>query len=63
MVALNKLTKSSKDKSLFGVCAGIADYYGISPFAVRLLFIFIPISVAIYLILAVFLPEKNSALY
>jgi len=60
---LNKLTKSSKDKSLFGVCAGIADYYGISPFAVRLLFIFIPISVAIYLILAVFLPEKNSALY
>jgi len=63
VVALNKLTKSSKDKSLFGVCAGIADYYGISPFAVRLLFIFIPISVAIYLILAVFLPEKNSALY
>lgn len=60
---MNKLTKSSKDKSLFGVCAGIADYYGISPFAVRLLFIFIPISVAIYLILAVFLPEKNSALY
>jgi len=63
VVALNKLTKSSKDKSLFGVCASIADYYGISPFAVRLLFIFIPISVAIYLILAVFLPEKNSALY
>lgn len=60
---MNRLTKSSKDKSLFGVCAGIAEHYGISPFAIRLLFIFIPISVSIYLILAVFLPEKNSALY
>ncbi|EKN70943.1 phage shock protein C, PspC [Neobacillus bataviensis LMG 21833] len=60
---MNKLTKSSKNKSLFGVCAGIAEYYGISPLAVRLLFIFIPISVAIYLILAAFLPEKNAALY
>ncbi|MGG3889649.1 PspC domain-containing protein [Metabacillus fastidiosus] len=39
---MNRLTKSSTDKALFGVCGGIAEHFGISPFVVRLIFIFTP---------------------
>ncbi|MGR3764206.1 PspC domain-containing protein [Rossellomorea sp. NS-SX7] len=46
-----KLRKSSTDKSIAGVCGGIAEYFGISSFAVRLLFIFLPANIIIYLIL------------
>ncbi|MFA8438268.1 PspC domain-containing protein [Pueribacillus sp. YX66] len=35
------LTKSSHDKALFGVCGGIAEYLGISPFVVQFFFVFI----------------------
>ncbi|MCJ7842151.1 PspC domain-containing protein [Lederbergia sp. NSJ-179] len=42
-----------KDKSLYGVCGGIAEFFGISSFAVRLIFlIFMPTSLLIYIILA-----------
>ncbi|MED4452095.1 PspC domain-containing protein [Metabacillus fastidiosus] len=60
---MSRLTKSSTDKALFGVCGGIAEHFGISPFVVRLIFIFAPVSLSIYLILAVLLPENNSSLY
>ncbi|WP_368506001.1 PspC domain-containing protein [Alkalihalophilus sp. As8PL] len=46
-----KLRKSSTDKSITGVCGGIAEYFGISSFAVRLIFIFLPANILIYLIL------------
>lgn len=50
----NKLRKSSTDRSLHGVCGGIAEFFGISSFAIRLIFIFIPLpaNIIIYLILA-----------
>jgi phage shock protein C len=32
-----KLFRSRSDKQVFGVCAGIANYLGINPFAIRLL--------------------------
>ncbi|SDQ93767.1 phage shock protein C (PspC) family protein [Virgibacillus subterraneus] len=48
----NKLRKSSTDKSLSGVCGGIAEFFGISSFAVRLIFIFLPANLLIYIILA-----------
>ncbi|WML44621.1 PspC domain-containing protein [Neobacillus sp. PS3-40] len=28
---MNRLTKSSKEKALLGVCGGIAEHFGISP--------------------------------
>ena len=37
-----KLRKSVTDKSISGVCGGIAEYFGISSFMARLLFIFLP---------------------
>ncbi|WP_442857077.1 PspC domain-containing protein [Bacillus sp. FJAT-45037] len=47
----NKLRKSSTNKSITGVCGGIAEYFGISSFAVRLIFIFLPANILLYLIL------------
>lgn len=36
----DKLRKSTSDKSISGVCGGIAEYFGISSLAVRLIFFF-----------------------
>nr|WP_225942089.1 PspC domain-containing protein [Sporosarcina limicola] len=54
---MNRLTKSSTDKVLLGVCAGIAEFFAVSPLIVRLLFVILPVSLVFYLILAVLLPE------
>lgn len=34
-----KLFKSRKDKKIFGVCGGIAEYFGIDPTLIRILFV------------------------
>ncbi|WP_335871849.1 PspC domain-containing protein [Bacillus sp. 2205SS5-2] len=47
----NKLRKSRTDKSISGVCGGIAEYFGISSLSVRLIFLFLPANLLIYLIL------------
>ncbi|HWO78032.1 MAG TPA: PspC domain-containing protein [Bacillus sp. (in: firmicutes)] len=58
---MRKLMKSSKDKSLFGVCGGIAEFFGISSLVVRLIFIITcPASFWVYIILAASLTEKPS---
>lgn len=33
-----KLTRSSTDKAIYGVCGGLAEFFGLSSFIVRLLF-------------------------
>lgn len=44
--------KSSVNKSMFGVCGGIAEFFGISALGVRLIFIVtLPTSILVYLIL------------
>ncbi|KAA0546146.1 PspC domain-containing protein [Bacillus sp. BGMRC 2118] len=58
----NKLRKSDKDKSIHGVCGGIAEFYGISSFAVRLIFIFLPANLLIYIILANTMPDRPPSL-
>ncbi|AXI10854.1 PspC domain-containing protein [Oceanobacillus zhaokaii] len=58
----NKLRKSSTDKSISGVCGGIADFFGISSFAVRLIFIFLPANLLIYIILANAIPDSPPSL-
>lgn len=58
----SKLRKSSTDKALVGVCGGIAEYFGISSLGVRLIFIFLPANLIIYLILAVTLPDSPPSL-
>ena len=62
-VILRRLTKSPTNKALYGVCGGIADFFGISPFAVRFLFFLTSsVSVWIYLILVWALDEKPNLL-
>ncbi|CAM4023138.1 PspC domain-containing protein [Lederbergia lenta] len=58
----NKLRKSSADKALFGVCGGIAEYFGISSLGVRLIFIFLPANLLIYIILANTMPNSPRSL-
>ncbi|WP_089750313.1 PspC domain-containing protein [Halobacillus alkaliphilus] len=57
-----KLRKSSSDKSIAGICGGIAEYFGISSFMVRLLFIFLPSNLLIYIIFANTLSDSPPSL-
>ncbi|MCM3575345.1 PspC domain-containing protein [Mesobacillus subterraneus] len=60
----NKLKKSSTDKSISGVCGGIAEYFGISSLAVRLIFILLPgANILIYLILVNAMDDNPPSLY
>ncbi|MDV2884927.1 PspC domain-containing protein [Alkalihalophilus pseudofirmus] len=59
----NTLMKSSNDRALTGVCGGIAEYLGISSFVVRVLFIFLPVNLLVYIILSVILPDAPESLY
>ncbi|MCC3359291.1 PspC domain-containing protein [Bacillus sp. REN16] len=59
-----KLRKSSKDRSIMGVCGGIAEFLGISSFAVRLIFLLLPpVNILIYIILANTMSESPRSLY
>ncbi|MFD2925297.1 PspC domain-containing protein [Halobacillus naozhouensis] len=54
-----KLNKSFKSKSIHGVCGGIAEYLGLYPFGVRLVFIIaLPFSIVLYILLANTLDEE-----
>nr|WP_062108106.1 PspC domain-containing protein [Bacillus niameyensis] len=57
-----KLTRSSTDRAVTGVCGGIAEYLGMSSLAVRLIFIFLPVNLLIYIVLLVSLPESPRSL-
>ena len=45
------MRKSFKDRVIAGVCGGIAEYFGVSSLAVRILFLFLPANLLIYMIL------------
>lgn len=56
-----KLTRSSTDKAIYGVCGGLAEFFGLSSFIVRLLFLFTAsVSVWVYIFLLWGLKEKPS---
>ncbi|MEH7236817.1 PspC domain-containing protein [Bacillus sp. JJ1562] len=58
-----KLRRSSTDKSIMGVCGGIAEHLGISSFAVRLIFLLLPANLLIYIILANTMSVSPRSLY
>ncbi len=58
-----KLRKSQTDKSIMGVCGGIAEFFGISSFAVRFIFILLPANLFIYILLANTMHESPPSLY
>ena len=58
---LQKLRLSSTDKALYGVCGGIANFFGISSLVVRLIFcVTASVSIWVYLFLVWDLKDKPS---
>ena len=59
-----RLYCSKTDKKLCGVCAGVADYFGIDPTIVRviwaLLAFFYGTSILLYVIMALVVPEQPA---
>ncbi|WP_433748047.1 PspC domain-containing protein [Falsibacillus pallidus] len=58
----NKIRKSQTDISITGVCGGIAEYFGIPSLIVRLIFIFLPANILVYIILANTMPDSPRGL-
>ncbi|WP_208586020.1 PspC domain-containing protein [Gracilibacillus suaedae] len=55
--------KSGSDRSVHGVCGGIAEYFGISSFLVRLPFVlFIPAGLIVYIVLTNLIDEPPYSL-
>lgn len=61
-----KLYKSTNNKMLSGVCAGFADFIGIDPTIVRVIYALVSFftggfpGVIIYFMLAIIIPEDNG---
>ena len=56
-----KLTKSQTNRMLCGVCAGIAEYLGMDPTVIRLLWVILTFcggsGIIAYIIAAIIIPE------
>ena len=63
-MSLKRLYKSKKDKMIFGVCGGIAEYLHMDPSLVRLLWILAGCifgsGVLAYIIVAIIVPYKKE---
>jgi phage shock protein PspC (stress-responsive transcriptional regulator) len=58
-----RLTRSLRDRKLAGICGGMADYLGIDPAIVRILWVlaaFVSIGVAVLLYLALIFVVPNE---
>lgn len=65
---LNRLYKNKRRGKLFGVCAGVAEYFGINPFSVRVAtaigcFVFPFMVPFAYIVSALLLDDKPQDLY
>jgi len=60
MMIMKRLTKSRTNKIICGVCGGIADYFGIDAWIIRLIWLFTGIGFIVYIICAIFLPEADD---
>lgn len=57
---MKKLTKSRRDRKLFGVCGGIAEYLNVDTTVIRLLMVLVAcfgFGVLFYIIAAIIMPE------
>ena len=60
-----KLTRSLNDRMLAGVCAGLANYLGMDPTVIRLIFVLLffvsgPGILLAYLIMMIIVPEETK---
>ncbi len=62
-----RLTRSSTDKMIGGVCGGLARYFNVDPVIVRLIFVLVffinGISLPIYLVLWIIMPKDTPPQY
>jgi phage shock protein C len=60
-----RLYRSRQERMIAGVCGGLAEYFGIDPTLVRLLFVFAALAggpgLVIYLVMMVVVPEKPAS--
>ncbi len=59
------LTRSKKNVMIAGVCAGLAEYMGMDPTIIRLIFVLLffttgPVILLIYLIMALIVPVEEA---
>lgn len=54
-----RLTRSRKNRMIFGVCGGISEYLDIDPVIVRLIFLFFGVTLFFYIVMAVIIPEED----
>jgi len=61
---MKKLYRSRTDRKIWGVCGGVANYFGIDPTIVRILAIislfFSGVGIMIYIIMTVIIPLEGS---
>lgn len=61
-----KLYRSTTDRKIAGVCAGIANFFGIDPTIVRVVYALLSLftsffpGIIIYIILCIIIPEDNG---
>ena len=58
-----KLTKSSKDRKICGVCGGIAEYLNVDPTVIRLLAVLLLCTgsgLIAYIVAALIMPEETA---
>ena len=59
-----KLVRKQSDKLFMGVASGVADYIGIDPVIVRLIFVLLTLwhgwGLLIYIVLAIVMPVEND---
>ena len=57
-----KLCRASRDKKIFGVCGGIAEYFNVDPTLIRLLWVllslFVGCGIIAYILCAIIIPRK-----
>ena len=60
-----RLVRKNDGRMLFGVASGLAEYFGVDPVIIRLLFVLLTLigahGILIYLILLIIMPEEGFA--
>jgi phage shock protein PspC (stress-responsive transcriptional regulator) len=61
---VEKRLRKSKEKKVAGVCGGVAEYFGMDPTLVRLIWalsiLFYGFGLGLYIIMAIIMPEAES---
>ena len=64
MAKRRRLTKSSKERLIFGVAGGLAEYFDVDPVLVRVVFALLVLSTGVglvaYVVLAIVMPSQAS---